>query len=131
MNQEQLKQFIMSLPEAVEVTPFGATGTVYKVRHKTFATLSQNKDSTDYWLSVKSDPDKALKLRKAHEEVVAGLQMNKKHWNSIQLNNKLTEPQLKQLIEESFCLVLDGMSNENKAALYSQLNEQDFAKTKR
>ena len=120
MNQQQIAEYILNKPEVIETTHYNSNAKIFKVRHKTFATLS-NEDNGNCWLSVKTPPELALELRQQHQQVVAGLQMNKKHWNSILLEQGFCTEQLRQLIDSSFRLVIEGMPLHQRDELLQRL----------
>jgi len=57
-------------------------------------------------LNVKCNPDKALELRATYHAVIPGYHMNKKHWNSIMVNEDANDELIKEWIKESYQLVI-------------------------
>ena len=121
MNFEQTQQYIMTKPEVVENFPFGSDVRVYKVKHKMFATLSLGKNSEFYWLNLKCDPQEALMLRDVFPSIIPGYHMNKKHWNTLILDDSIPEGEIKRLIDGSFLLVVGSMTDDNRLAIEAQL----------
>src|ERR1700741_758311 len=103
MNIESLREYCLSKPGAEETLPFGPDTLVFKVGGKAF--LLVGLDSEDLRFNVKCDPDKAIELREEHSCVLPGYHMNKKHWNTIVIDNTLNKKQLKELIDHSYELV--------------------------
>ena len=63
-------------------------------------------DETPLQFNVKCDPEKAVQLREDHpESILPGYHMNKKHWNTILVDGRLTAKQLKEMIDDSYNLV--------------------------
>ena len=90
---------------------------VLTVGKKTFAMIGAYKDGRPI-ITLKSDPEKALALREAYEEIVIpGYYSNKKHWNSIFLDADVEDSLLLGLIDDSYALVLDGLTKKERAAL--------------
>ncbi len=63
----------------------------------------------DYCLSLKGDPETAIELREKYSEVTPGFHMNKKHWNSVKPQGKITADLMKQWILDSYNLVVAGL----------------------
>ena len=103
---EQIRNFAINLPETTEETPFGPEVAVYKVAGKMFGTLSP--DDVPVPMNLKCDPDRAIELRDQHEAVRPGYHMNKKHWNTIELDGSLSDDFVRELIRQSYDLVIAG-----------------------
>ncbi|MNR51666.1 hypothetical protein D3C85_1713740 [compost metagenome] len=59
--------------------------------------------------NAKCDPDRAIELREQFEEVIPGYHMNKKHWNTVYMNGRLTFKQLQEIIDHSYDLVFNSL----------------------
>lgn len=104
MSIEEIRNYCLTLPYAVETMPFDDTTLVYKVGGKWFAVadiIDHNK------VVVKCDPDLAVELRDRHEEVTAAWHFNKRHWNSISLIGDLTDSFIYKQIYNSYILVIN------------------------
>ncbi len=121
MNVEQAQSYLLNKPEAVEGHPFGSDVKVYKVKNKMFATLSQGKDSDFYWLSLKCDPDEAVSLRDIFPSVIPGYHMNKRHWNTVILDDTIPHNEIERMIDNSFLLVVSGMADADRQSIEIQL----------
>lgn len=117
MNFEQTKQYIMAKPEAVENFPFGPDVSVFKVKHKMFATLSMGRNSEFHWLNLKCDPNEALMLRDMFTAVIPGYHMNKKHWNTVILDGSIPEGEVQRMIDNSFMLVVGSMLQADRQSI--------------
>jgi predicted DNA-binding protein (MmcQ/YjbR family) len=106
MNIEELRAFCLSLKGAEESLPFDDKTLVFSVKGKMFC----GTDITTFELvNVKCDPEKAIELRDQFKEVNPGYYMNKKHWNSVNTNGKITMEQFKTWITDSYNLVVAGL----------------------
>lgn len=114
-----LRDFALSLPETSEETPFGPEVAVYKAAGKMFATLAP--DSVPVSMNLKCEPDKAIQLREEHEAVIPGYHMNKKHWNTIQLDGSLADGFVEAMILDSYKLVASGHKKEIRERLLQSL----------
>ncbi|MES2626380.1 MAG: MmcQ/YjbR family DNA-binding protein [Pseudomonadota bacterium] len=107
MNYANAKAYLLSKPEAAEDYPFGAEAAVFKIRGKMFALLIEVKGAAS--LNLKCDPDEALALRDIFPAITPGYHMNKKHWNTVQLDGTVPRGELERMIDNSFMLVIKGM----------------------
>lgn len=82
--------------------PFDKSTLVFKVFGKMFALLD-----VDAFVSInlKCDPEKAIELRESHQGIQPGYHMNKTHWNTVFLNDDVTDELLVELIDHSYELV--------------------------
>ena len=104
MNIESIREYILKKPSVTEGFPFGEDTLVFKVKEKIF--LLAGLDSSPLQFNVKCDPEKAIQLREDHpESVLPGYHMNKKHWNTIIVDGRLSAKQLKEMIDDSYALV--------------------------
>ncbi|MFD1202963.1 MmcQ/YjbR family DNA-binding protein [Leucobacter albus] len=95
------------LPGAVPEQPFGPDHWVYKVRGKMFLLLS---DATgEPFVTVKARPADATTLREAFDEIIPGYHMNKRHWVSLRSGGSLEEPLVRDLVTESYLLVVESL----------------------
>ena len=106
MHIEAFQEFCLSLPEVTEEFPFGPDTLVYKVRGKMFALTDLGLFES---INLKCDPEEAIELRERYPAVMPGYHMNKKHWNTIALDNSIKDTLLYSWIRNSYDLVLSGM----------------------
>lgn len=97
----------LSLPGAVETTPFGPEVLVCKVGGKMFALTSP--DDFPSRINLKCNPDRAIELRDKFESIQPGWHMNKKHWNTVTLDGSLPVELVRELVDHSYALVVDGL----------------------
>ncbi|MEO7312211.1 MAG: MmcQ/YjbR family DNA-binding protein [Chitinophagaceae bacterium] len=104
MDIETLREYALSKPGVEEGFPFGPTALVFKVAAKMFLLFSM--DTDPFQFNVKCDPEKAIELREAYPDcILPGYHMNKKHWNTIVADGRLSAKQLKAFIDDSYALV--------------------------
>ena len=104
MNIETLRDFALSLPGSEESCPFGPETLVFKVEQKIFLLVSLDREALQF--NVKCQPDRALEWREQYpDEVLPGYHMNKKHWNTIIVDGRLSGRQVKEMIDDSYGLV--------------------------
>src|SRR6266516_5090571 len=108
MDLEQLREYCLSKVAATENMPFGEGVLVFKVAGKIFALAAL--DGIPTTVNLKCDPDLALELRDRYEKVRPGYHMNKKHWNTVELEGGIPEVELRKMIDQSYELVVRGLS---------------------
>ncbi|MEV2249576.1 MmcQ/YjbR family DNA-binding protein [Streptomyces sp. NPDC050147] len=107
MTPQELRTFCLSFNDVVEEFPFGPEASVFKVAGKMFALSSL--DGTPLTVNLKCDPEIAVQLRAAHPEIVPGWHMNKRHWNTVTVDATLPDQQVRELVEDSYDLVVAGL----------------------
>ena len=83
--------------------------TRYMLEGKFFAMLGQGPDKKSI-LTLKLEPKYGQLLRMNHKEVTPGYYMNKEHWNSVSLESDFSDNLLKELIDESYKILLSSFS---------------------
>jgi predicted DNA-binding protein (MmcQ/YjbR family) len=107
MHIEDLRDFVLALPEVEETTPFGPNVIVYKTKGKMFLLVPL--DTDDLRCNVKCAPERAIQLRKEYPEaVLPGYHMSKIHWNTIIVGKGLTKQQYLDSITDSYELIRKG-----------------------
>lgn len=66
-------------------------------------------EEPDLKVNLKCDPDKAILLREQYESITAGFHMNKKHWNTVEVDGSFSDDFFKDLIDHSYDLVVKGL----------------------
>lgn len=115
MIPNALRDHCLSFPGAEETFPFGANTSVFKVAAKMFA-LSQLA-ADELRVSVKCEPALAEQLREAHPEVMPGYHLNKRHWNTLIVNAGLPDQVIRDMIEDSYDLVVSSLPESRRRAL--------------
>ena len=115
MKPEELRAQCLSFPGAAETFPFGPKTSVFKVAGKMFA-LSQL-DESPLRISLKCEPELAEQLRHAHAAVIPGYHLNKRHWNTVILDGSLPGEMIRDMVEDSYDLVVSRLPKERQRAL--------------
>jgi predicted DNA-binding protein (MmcQ/YjbR family) len=115
MTAARLRRACLALPGAEETFPFGPENSVFKVAGKMFA-LSRLKGKP-LRVSLKCEPELAEGLRAAHEAIIPGYHLNKRHWNTVTLDGSLPEQMVVEMIEDSYDLVVSKLAKSKQAEL--------------
>jgi predicted DNA-binding protein (MmcQ/YjbR family) len=107
MDLEQFREYCLSKPGATEDTPFGPDVLVFKVSGKMFALAAV--DEVPPSVNLKCDPDLALDLRDRYEQITPGYHMNKKHWNTVQMDGGVPDTEVRRMIDHSYDLVAKAL----------------------
>ena len=107
MDLAQFRECCLSKPRATEGTPFGPDVLVFKVGGKMFALAAL--DDVPATVNLKCDPDLALDLRDRYNEVTPGYHMNKKHWNTVEIQGAIPYVELRKMIDHSYDLVAKSL----------------------
>lgn len=106
MNIEEFRDYCLSKNATTESFPFDEVTLVFKVRGKMFALCAI--DNFDF-VNLKCDPERALELRAEFNAIKPGWHMSKKHWNSVYVNQDVTDDFLKELIDHSYDLIVASL----------------------
>jgi len=74
---------------------------------KMFALVGINNDPLR--INLKCDPIKAEFLRQQHPAVLPGYHMNKRHWNTVVLDDTIADAEIYGMIDDSYVLVVQGL----------------------
>jgi predicted DNA-binding protein (MmcQ/YjbR family) len=107
MDLAQFREYCLKKPHAIEVTPFGPDVLVFKVGGKMFALAPL--DEVPATVNLKCDPDLALDLRDRYEQVRPGYHMNKRHWNTVEIETRIPDAELRKMIDHSYDLVAKSL----------------------
>ena len=132
MDQQQIREYLLNKPFTVESFPYGNGVSVFKVKHKMFATLTLgkmsngDKESIDTgndicWVSLKCDPQEATALRDTFPSVIPGYHMSKVHWNTVKLDGTVPEGEIRRMMDNSFNLVVSNMITQDQQLIFRHL----------
>ncbi|MFD5452285.1 MmcQ/YjbR family DNA-binding protein [Streptomyces sp. NPDC003470] len=116
MTPRQLRALCLSFNAAVEDFPFNPETSVFKVQGKMFALTAL--DARPLTVNLKCDPEDAIRLRAEHEGlIVPGWHMNKRHWNTVTADGGLPDRVVRELVEDSYDLVVAGLPRADRLRL--------------
>ena len=115
MTSQDLLDYLLRKPEAVEDYPFGPDAQVFKIHEKMFALVFSRKNNL--CINLKCDPVEACELRDVFDCVIPGYHMNKKHWNTIILDASIPDGEVKRMIDNSYALVVRSLKKSVRVGL--------------
>ena len=118
MNIEELREYCLQKNGVTESTPFDDVTLVFKVMNKMFALIPL--DAARLSISIKCDPEKAIRLREEYPLVVPAWHFNKKHWNTVYIDGTIEVEKIKSWIDHSYQLVVAGLTKKLKEELVNQ-----------
>ena len=115
MDGAALRGHCLSYAGTVEEFPFRPDLSVFKVSGKVFAlTPLKSKPLT---VSLKCEPALAEQLRDTYPAIRAGYHLNKRHWNTVDVDGSLPDRLVLDMVEDSYDLVVDGLPKRVQAQL--------------
>jgi len=115
VNAAALKRYCLTLAGAYEEFPFGPQNSVFKVHGKLFA-ISPLRERP-LRVSLKCEPELAEQLRATYEAIVPGYHLNKRHWNTVTLDGSVPDATVRDMIEDSYDLVVASLSKAKQREL--------------
>lgn len=114
MDIENFRQYCLGKQGVTEEFPFDDRTLVYKVMGKMFAAADLDLFES---INLKCDPELAVELRERFPAVLPGFHMNKKHWNTVLVDGSLPDRLIREWIDHSYDLVVEGLPLRLKAVL--------------
>jgi len=115
MRAAKLREHCLAFPGSAETFPFGPQTSVFKVAGKIFAISRLSEDQLR--VSLKCEPLLAEELREAHPAVIPGYHLNKRHWNTVIIDGSLPDRMIKDMIEDSYDLIVSKLPRSRRRAL--------------
>ncbi len=108
MKYAELEKILLGFNHSSLDFPFDDKTAVFKVAKKMFALVGL--EGNPLRINLKCDPADAPILRSQFSAIIPGYHMNKDHWNTVILDGSLAPEFIKNLIEDSYVLVVKSMS---------------------
>jgi len=115
MNIEEIRDYCLAKAGVTEGFPFDEHTLVFKVMGKMYALTGL--EGVPPFVNLKCDPERAIELRGEYEDIKPGWHMNKAQWNSVYFQGSLPGGLIKDLIDHSYELVVDGLTKKLKEEL--------------
>ncbi|WP_234568312.1 MmcQ/YjbR family DNA-binding protein [Rhodohalobacter sp. 614A] len=115
MNIEEFRDFCLSFNGVTEEFPFDNNTLVFKVMGKMFALCDVDEFES---INLKCEPVHAIQLREEHPgTVLPGYHMNKKHWNTVMMDNHLSNKLIEEWVTDSYNLVVANLPKKDQQKL--------------
>ena len=115
MDIVYFREYCLSKKGVEESFPFDERTLVFKVMNKMFALNGIDADPPR--VNLKCDPERAIELRESYSGIVPGYHMNKKHWNTVNLDDDVENKLIAELIDQSYDLVVNSLTKKDQAIL--------------
>lgn len=89
----------------------------YLIGGKMFAAICLDDNDNPYYITLKLEPTEGDFLRSQYSDIIPGYYMNKVHWNSIKADGNVPDELLKDMLDKSYNLVLNGFSKKKQKEL--------------
>lgn len=111
----------LSFPYTDEYLPFDEHTLAFRVGGETgkLFCLTSLDQADQPSANLKCDPEKAVELREQYSSIVPGYHMNKKHWNTVYLEEGLSNRLITELVTSSYQLVYASLPLKLRKALES------------
>jgi predicted DNA-binding protein (MmcQ/YjbR family) len=116
MNIEELRTYCLSLKGVTEDFPFDESTLVFKVVGKMFCLTDLEGPLS---INVKNEPEKNIELREEYPAIKPGYHMSKIHWNTVEIDGSIPDDFIKNLIDESYDLVVMKLKKQEQQKLKS------------
>lgn len=87
---------------------------MYKVCGKLFALMPE---AAPWSISLKCDPVLGRILRANHAAITPGYHLNKTHWNTIVLDGSVPAPLMREMISNSYDLIVSKLTGAERRTL--------------
>ena len=118
MNAEDIRKYALTKAEVTEGLPFNDTALVFKVNAKMFMILDLE---SELRISLKCDPDVAFDLRERFNSVYPGYHLNKRLWNTINIDGSIEDELIYQWIDDSYRLIIKKMPKRDQQRLLPEV----------
>lgn len=121
MNIEEFRTYCLSFKGVHDKMPFEKAASeydrnllVFYVADKWFCFV--NVDVFDF-CNIKCNSDQIVDLQDRFEGITPGYHMNKKHWISVYFNKDVQDKTIKELVRQSYDIVVASLSKKEKEVL--------------
>ena len=92
----------------------------YQIGNKLFAAVCLDEAGKPYYITMKLEPAKGDFYRQLYSDVLPGYYMNKVHWNSVRADGAVPDEVLKDMLDESYRIVLHSFSKKKQKELLGE-----------
>jgi predicted DNA-binding protein (MmcQ/YjbR family) len=115
MDIEQLHEECLKIKGASLSFPFDEDTMVFKVMDKMFAFAGLMPKNSEYFVSMKCNPERSADLRERYQGVTKGYYCGDTlKWNTVYLNRDVPDKLIIELIQHSADEVINGLSKKKQ-----------------
>lgn len=111
MDIEEVREYCIKKQEVTESFPFDDETLVFKVLGKMFCLSNLTHPIS---INLKCNSEEAIELREEFDEIKPGFHMNKKHWNTVDLEGNLSKSFILKMIDDSYKLVVSKLPKKER-----------------
>ncbi len=116
MNIEEFRSYCLLKKGVTESFPFDEQTLVFKVMGKVFSITGLGRLPSQ--VNLKCDPERAIALREEYDGLIfGGYHMNKKHWNTVIIENNIPNGIILEMIDHSYDLIVANLPKKIKTEL--------------
>lgn len=124
MNIEDFRKYCLSFRRVHEKMPFDKATSEYDRNLLVFCVADKwfcfvNIDVFDF-CNLKCRPEQTEDLRDKYEGIRPGYHMNKRHWISVYFDSDVPDETIKELVKQSYDIVVASLSKKEKEALQAK-----------
>lgn len=124
MNIEDFRKYCLSFRGVHEKMPFDKATSEYDRNLLVFCVADKwfcfvNIDVFDF-CNLKCRPEQIEELRDNYEGIRPGYHMNKRHWVSVYFDSDVPDEMIKELVKQSYDIVVASLSKKEKEALQAK-----------
>lgn len=124
MNIEDFRTYCLSFSGVYEKMPFEKAVSEYDRNLLVFCVADKwfcfvNIDVFDF-CNLKCHPEQIEELRDNYEGIKPGYHMNKRHWISVYFDSDVPDERIKELVKQSYDIVVASLSKKEKEALQAK-----------
>lgn len=124
MNIEDFRKYCLSFRGVHEKMPFDKATSEYDRNLLVFCVADKwfcfvNIDVFDF-CNLKCRPEHTEDLRDKYEGIRPGYHMNKRHWISVYFDSDVPDETIKELVKQSYDIVVASLSKKEKEALQAK-----------
>lgn len=124
MNIEDFRKYCLSFRGVHEKMPFDKATSEYDRNLLVFCVADKwfcfvNIDVFDF-CNLKCRPEQTEDLRDKYEGIRPGYHMNKRHWVSVYFDSDVLDETIKELVKQSYDIVVASLSKKEKEALQAK-----------
>jgi len=112
MDLDSLSKYCLRKKGVTESFPFGVDVLVMSVGGKMFVLIWINEENLR--INLKCEPFLAELLREKYTAVKPGYHMNKRHWNTVEIDGSIPENVILSMIDDSYELVFKGLKKSDR-----------------